>query len=406
MTRTTAFTLTVTLALTVATQSTGNTYHVATTGSDSNTCTQAQSPSMPKRTIGNGMGCLKGGGDTLYVRAGTYNESINVATQLGTTVGGTSFSNPVLITNYPGDARFVIFPSTHVGAALSFPGSCCGGTPQQYVIFDGFVVDATNVSGGGDGIDMQGNNNRLTNFEVKNSNNQDRVTTEFGMGVLAAGTGNQFINCDLHDNGKGIDNTGGAGYGIYINGSGHLIENCKIHDNGGFGVHVYRSGGGANSITVRYNDIYNNGLTATKQEANIVISSGSNHAVYGNIVRNYAGNGGGILINDSCVNCLVYNNTVYANGNTTLYPNGAYGIGVWTFTTGAIVKGNIIVSNSPSIADYSGGAGATFSNNLCSVSSTGCALVGNITFVDPAAGDFSLESTSPYVSLGLGAVSP
>ena len=81
MTRTTAFTLSVTSALTAiptvpSASSTGNVYYVAKTGSDSNSCAQAQSQSTPKLTIQAGIGCLSAG-DTLFVRAGTYAELIN-----------------------------------------------------------------------------------------------------------------------------------------------------------------------------------------------------------------------------------------------------------------------------------------------------------------------------------------
>ena len=55
----------------------GATYYVAKTGSDSKSCTQAQSASTPKLTIKAGLACLKGG-DTLIIKAGTYNEGIPI----------------------------------------------------------------------------------------------------------------------------------------------------------------------------------------------------------------------------------------------------------------------------------------------------------------------------------------
>src|SRR5262249_45232346 len=68
VTKTTAFTLSVTLALTTAITPTGNTYYVATNGNDSNPGTISQ----PFRTIKKGIGILNAG-DTLYIRSGTYN---------------------------------------------------------------------------------------------------------------------------------------------------------------------------------------------------------------------------------------------------------------------------------------------------------------------------------------------
>ena len=52
------------------------TFYAKTTGSDSNSCTQAKSDSTPKRTINAGIACLSGG-DTLIVGNGKYDEVIS-----------------------------------------------------------------------------------------------------------------------------------------------------------------------------------------------------------------------------------------------------------------------------------------------------------------------------------------
>ena len=52
------------------------TYYTAKSGSNSNSCAQAQNVSTPKLTIGAGIGCLSSG-ETLIVKAGTYNESLD-----------------------------------------------------------------------------------------------------------------------------------------------------------------------------------------------------------------------------------------------------------------------------------------------------------------------------------------
>src|SRR5438552_771118 len=51
------------------------TYYVATSGSNLNTCTQAQSVGTAKLSIAAGLACLAGG-DTLTIKAGTYTESV------------------------------------------------------------------------------------------------------------------------------------------------------------------------------------------------------------------------------------------------------------------------------------------------------------------------------------------
>jgi hypothetical protein len=59
------------------------TYYVnGTTGSSSNTCTQAQSTSTPKDTIAHGVACM-GTADTVVVYAGTYNENVTVPAGAG-----------------------------------------------------------------------------------------------------------------------------------------------------------------------------------------------------------------------------------------------------------------------------------------------------------------------------------
>src|SRR5438093_6589152 len=69
-----------------------STYYVATSGSDSNTCRQAQDRSTPKQTINAALDCLgtaagAGAGHTVEVAPGTYAETVN-----NTLPGGTSWS--------------------------------------------------------------------------------------------------------------------------------------------------------------------------------------------------------------------------------------------------------------------------------------------------------------------------
>src|SRR5262249_29397338 len=61
----------------------GATYYVAKTGSDSNSCSNAQSQSNPKLTINAGVGCL-GAGDTLIIKSGVYDELLENVIPSGT----------------------------------------------------------------------------------------------------------------------------------------------------------------------------------------------------------------------------------------------------------------------------------------------------------------------------------
>ena len=70
------------------------TYYVTTTGKDTNPGTQAQ----PFHTIRQGLRVLTAG-DTLYLRGGTYAESISHLAQ--TVPSGSSWANPITIAGYP-----------------------------------------------------------------------------------------------------------------------------------------------------------------------------------------------------------------------------------------------------------------------------------------------------------------
>ena len=75
-------------------------YYVATTGSDSNPGTNSQ----PLRTIKEGVKRLSAG-DTLYVKSGTYTESIrHWQTPIS---NGTSWSNPITVAANPGDTVII-----------------------------------------------------------------------------------------------------------------------------------------------------------------------------------------------------------------------------------------------------------------------------------------------------------
>src|SRR5262245_61638725 len=104
------------------------TYYVSLSGSDGRSCSQAQSASTPMRTISSGANCL-GAGDTLYVRSGTYNESL-----VNIPVAGSSWGSPVRIASYPGETVWLM-PSS--GSYVLYLAS-----GQRYVEFDGINMDA------------------------------------------------------------------------------------------------------------------------------------------------------------------------------------------------------------------------------------------------------------------------
>src|SRR5262245_26060587 len=108
----------------------GTTYYVSPSGSNGNSCVRAQNSSTPKQTINNGANCL-GSGDTLVVKAGTYNEVLN----MNNYPNGSSGSPTTIRSEVQGGA--VLKPSAG-GAAIYFGG---GGANKQWMTIDGLVLD-------------------------------------------------------------------------------------------------------------------------------------------------------------------------------------------------------------------------------------------------------------------------
>jgi hypothetical protein len=332
----------------------GNAYYVATTGDDARSCTTAQDPNFPKRTIASGMSCLSAG-STLFIRGGTYNEGINSNSQ--TIPTGTSWTSPVIIAAFNGEQ---VTLSGGINLAASY---------IQYVIFDGLTLD-----GAGASFQNGVHHLKIQNGEIKNSPTQG---VQGGYGGTT--TNNiQIINMKIHHNGTPGEycNGGSCGGGVYDHGiyiaiQYALIEGCDIYSNTGGGIQIYDSSGGNSSNTiVRNNRIHDNGTVG------LILSYGTNLQAYNNLV--YA-NGAGIGANYNASNVQIYNNTVYN------HPSG-YGIEIGSGASGTIVKNNIIFQNYGPIANY--GPGTTTSNNLTT----------NPNFVSST--DFHLQSNSPAINAG------
>ena len=390
MTISTAFNLSITLALAVApppqSTGTGNVYYVAKTGKDSYSCAQAQSQSTPKLTINGGLSCLSGG-DTLLIRAGTYTEI--VSSGVGTNMpSGLSWANPTTIASYPLNcSKGTLYgpgPSCEVVIIQPPPGS-----PEnpfgikgaiQYLIVDGIIVDGTNSPAGVNLVRYDGNPPAVPHF-TRLINNEFRNA---GCVIISVGgVGNsdhEFSHNKIHGDRNYFDPKYAPQgcHGIYQSEADSVIDSNEIYDMSGWGIHIY-----SQASSIADNNVVRNNYVHDNAHVGILLGSGHGNIGYNNIVTR---NGLGIQLGFSTINPLVYNNTVVGNGAC---------IEVGTASAGSIIKNNICWQNqnSDTIVDY--GSGTIQSNNLIGIDPK---------FVNSAVDDFRLQSGSPAIGAGTSSI--
>jgi len=352
------------------------TYYVAKTGSNSNPGTNSQ----PFRTIAEGVRNLSAG-DTLYVKAGTYAESIRTSGGMFVP-NGTSWSNPITVAANPGDT-VIIKPL----AGNAFFWITDGQT--KYLIIKGFKVDGANTALHGFKFANKTKRVRVMDTEVKNAKASGILVT------VPSNTYHEFINVHVHHNGSSrLD------HGFYLETSGNLVKNSRFHNNSGSGGKFFHgSASNASSNNIAYDNIFYDNTTSGDWNCGLLLSSGNNNVAYKNVAY---GNFAGFCIAFSVTNARLYNNISYANDyygiyvghtssgsrveNNTVYNSGTNGIFVGDGATTATVKNNISHSHSNNLKLTN----ATNSNNLTS----------NPLFVSASGKDFHLQSSSPAIDAG------
>ena len=352
-------------------------YYVATGGSDSNPGTSTQ----PLRTIKKGIQSLSAG-DTLYVKSGTYAESLRTSGGLSIP-NGTSWSNPITIAANPGDI-VTIKPLKDNAGLWILDGQ------SKYLIIKGFIIDGGKSAL--HGIKLEGGTRyvRVIDCEVKNSKNS---------GILLTGSNDsyhEFINVKIHHNGSSNQD-----HGFYFETGRNLVEKSEIYSNSGYGGHIYKgtSATTGNNNTIR-NNIFHDNNTLGSWGCGLLISSGNGTQAYNNIAY---GNFAGFCIFTRVTNARLFNNISYENDtygiyvgysttsgttmeNNTLYNNGTYGIFVGNGATISTARNNIAYSNNINLSLTN----TTSSNNLTTDPS----------FVNAGGKNFHLQSTSNAIDKG------
>ena len=382
------------------------TYYVAKAGHDSNPGTEQS----PFRNIKHGVSKLSAG-DTLYVKAGTYLES--VLSWQTTIPNGTSWNNPVKVAANPGDTVTIHPPA---GQAFFWVQD----RQAKYLIIDGFIIDGQNSAAHGFKFSNNSRYIRVQNSEIKNAKLSGILAT------ICSGCANpesaphdtyhEFKNLHVHHNG-----TTSKDHGFYIETSYNLVESCDVHHNSGNGGKFFsghKTFDGAKVLSANYNVARYNTLHDNSQQSppdgwtfGWLLASGIENEAYGNIAYN---NNIGFATGNGATDAKLYNNVSYDNhlygilvyGNwggsndtkvycNTVYQNVLYGIAVKNDAADTLVRNNISYGNGP---DSSRNIWLEIGASPRTVSSHN--YVKDPKFIDPASKDFRLQASSPAINEG------
>jgi parallel beta-helix repeat protein len=343
----------------------GNTYYVATNGSDSNSGTQSQ----PFRTINKGTGTMNGG-DTLIVKAGIYAECLNTTDFKS----GTAQARTVIKRN--GTDTVTLKPNSgQCHHAILIVGE------RKYITLDGINVDGSNVPGNTIKLeakakkrgpfDRHGADHYLETasfIEIVNA----KLSNAGNCGLQGRANNSVFRNLEIHG-------TRSVCYGYYFNGHDTVIENNNIHHNANGGMQIYSQAGDTTinqRMHIRNNWVHDNCTNVgTSCIGGILIANGADNYIYNNIVAN--NNSTGIRSYSATQSTRIYNNTVVNHG-TGIHLHDQ---------TGLIVRNNILHQNRTPIAGSN--SSTTQSNNLTT---------------DPkfiSSSDFHLQLGSPAINAGI-----
>jgi hypothetical protein len=319
--------------------------YVATSGSDSNTGTQAK----PFRTITKAATVAKAG-TTVHVAAGTYAGNVTTKTS------GTA------------SARIRFVSDTKWGAKIVGSGKEAMWTNNgNYVDISGFDITGP----GRLGILNYASNTLVSNNHIHNLTVSGGCTGSGGAGVVNAtytGSNGDIIGNVVHDIGK----PGGCNgvQGIYSSNKGGKIMNNVVYRASSYGIHLWHA---ATDVTIVNNTVFANGSTG--MGGGIVIGVGDSP-------------GGVQLKNTKVINNLVYKNP--RGGIQQYCYSGQSCIG-----SGNVTANNLVYGNGTAIQLKVGSATGTVSADPKFVS-----------YNPTGTGDYRLQSGSPAGNKGSASSAP
>lgn len=290
----------------------GATYYVAPTGSDSNPGTAAS----PKATI-NEVAYLLSAGDILYLRAGTYNQSVYM-------YNSGSSKAPITIAGYPGE-KAVIDGSFLVPA----------GTNGQLVYITGSNVilqDLTIQRSRGIGLVLEGTNDWAVRL---------RSQSNILGGIMVSGSGYSVVtNCEVYYNSlQNEHNTNSIWAGSLSaarGGYNSTLVNNKVWNNWGEGLSTYE----CTNTVITGNVVYDNRVNVYLSDcAHVLVARNLIYSTSNNICA-YLNNQSGIMLGDEKYNPPSSDNTIINNVIMGCYNNIYY----WRGESGGGLK-NVLIAN-------------------------------------------------------------
>ena len=256
---------------------TGNSFYVATTGSDSAAGTFA----APWKTISHAAAASSGvkAGDTVYVRGGIYKESVVFA------ISGSAAGGPITFQSYPGESA--IIDGTGI-AALSNPHGLIHIDSRSYLTISG--------------------------FEIRNYQTSSSSLIPAGIWITGTAGNIQILNNSVHDI-KTSSEANGQAYGISVYGTASTpIDTVTIDGNQVFNLKTGGSesvnvDGNVTNFTITHNTVHDND--------NIAIDAIGYEGVSSNAALDFARNGvisDNIIYNISGINNAGEGNDYDANG--------------------------------------------------------------------------------------------